>query len=562
MARFLEPTYNDFPPLDTSGVVLSLKSFKEFCKRSYVYDDVGIPIPFILNPAQEKFCEFVIENLKPLINKRDGRAYHIVIHKSRQQGITTVCLKLEQWLQTVRDKINILHVMPTEDEARELCQLKAQPLFEATHPTLLAKIRPSGLHFDFVSQPVTNKPLGGRLAFMSAGTKGSARGRTFQVLIQDEYAAYQNPYVHEAGILPAMEKASFPTLRVVIFTAQGMNHAYDLVKAAKQTDSDWDFLFLPWYIMPQYEMEPTGKYKDLTDLDEYEKFLLEEFEKNDVPPHLWARKLTWYSYTLRNVAKNDQKYMFESYPTTSEESFQSTGSPIFDSVKLYSWMDKPFKRYDAFEVNGKTEFQETPEGSFRVFQEPQRGHRYVIGVDQSDGGENGDNSAVRVFDILPGKVRAVAVYTGKVDQETLADLAVDLAVWYNHAMIVPERNKGQVFIKWVVDVKRYARIYAPAPAKSLNGIGIYTTNEVKNEAISRLRFLINNDYYEDFDPEFIQEALHFAWKRTQNGMMKAEGTSGYTDDSVAASLMMAASLNMRLFRGWDELLTNKKRKKY
>ena len=118
------------------------------------------------------------------------------------------------------------------------------------------------------------------------------------------------------------------TARIVLFTAKGMNHAYDLSKEAQRDDNSWVYIFLPWYIMDEYEMEPQGKYKTLEGLSDYDYFLFSEFKKAGIPADKWARKAAWYDYVWREDAKRDWKYMFENYPTIAEESFRASGSPI------------------------------------------------------------------------------------------------------------------------------------------------------------------------------------------------------------------------------------------
>ena len=315
--------YEHWEDLSDARFFGALQDFKKFCAESLVTDKNGVPRPFILNEAQELFAYSVLEAIEPILKKLPTPSIRILVHKSRQMGITTVCLKLEQYILSKTSNFNALHIMPTEGESNEMIDRKMLPLMQGTHPELMAKMSSSGNKVDFIEFEGTI--LDNRLTFMSSLTKGAGHGRTVHLLIEDEHAKYQDPFSLEAGILPAM---SGNTIRIVLFTAKGMNHSYDLSKVAQDPESDWIYLFLPWYILAEYEMEPKGRYKDLTELNDYDIFLASEFEKAGVPIERWTRKMQWYDYTFINEAKRDQNYMFENYPTVAQESFQASGAPL------------------------------------------------------------------------------------------------------------------------------------------------------------------------------------------------------------------------------------------
>lgn len=59
-------------------------------------------------------------------------------------GITTICLKLEQYILSKVTHFNALHVMPTEPESEELFDRKLLPLLQGTHPDLMPDMAPAG----------------------------------------------------------------------------------------------------------------------------------------------------------------------------------------------------------------------------------------------------------------------------------------------------------------------------------------------------------------------------------------------------------------------------------
>lgn len=549
--------YEHWAPLTDARFFAAMSHFEKFCAESLINDKNGVPVPFILNEAQKLVAKEILKAITPILEKKPCPSIRILCHKSRQMGITTLMLKLEQFILSKTTNFNALHTMPTEAEASEMIDRKMMPLLYGTNPDLMADMSASGDHIDFIE--FNGNLLDNRLTFMSSLTKGAGHGRSLHLWCEDELAKYQDPFSLEAGILPAM---SGNTIRIVLFTAKGMNHAYDLSKTAQDPESDWVYIFLPWYILEEYEANPKGKYKDLTELTEYDVFLCNEFEKAGVPINKWARKLQWYNSTLINEAKRDTQYMYENYPTVAAESFQASGAPIFDSVKLYEWMDTPHKRVDVFYESGENVFRYTDDGAIKELEPPKRNHTYIIGIDPADGEVRGDDSAVVVWDITNEKIRAVAAYNGTISQNDLADLCYDLAIRYNQALLVPERNMGQLMIKWLVEVKGYTNIWTDtATVNSYNVLGVRTTIPSKNEMVARMKFLINNGYYEDFDPEFCEQGIYFTYVKTQGGQFRAAADAGHKDDSVFARLLCTMALDMGVYKSYHEN-TVKEGKKY
>lgn len=547
-SNLITSPYEHWEDLSDARFFGAIQDFKMFCAESLVNDKNGVPRPFILNEAQELFAAKVLDAIDPIMRKVPTPSIRILVHKSRQMGITTVCLKLEQFILSKTTNFNALHIMPTEDEASEMIDRKMVPLMQGSHPDLMANMSTAGNKVDFIDFEGTL--LDNRLTFISSLVKGAGHGRSIHLAIFDEYAKYQDPFSLEAGILPAM---SGNTVRIVLFTAKGMNHAYDLSKVAEDPESDWIYLFLPWYILEEYEEAPRKKYRDLTSLTDYDVFLCGEFEKAGVPIEKWTRKLQWYDSTFINEAKRDWNYMFENYPTVAQESFQASGAPIFDSTLLYKWRETPYKTMDVFYSDGQTTFQDVDGGAIKVLEDPVRNHQYVIGIDPADGEVNGDDSALCVIDVTNEKIKTVAAYNGTISQNDLAEMAFDLAMRYNQALLVPERNMGQLMIKWLTEVKGYMNIWTDvAKVSGYNNLGVRTTVPSKNEMIARLKFLMDNGYFEDFDPTFCEQGLYFTFQKTQSGQFRAAGDAGHHDDTILARMLTTMALDMSRYKAWSE----------
>lgn len=555
-ANQILPVYEHWEPLSDEEFEKAMNDFHEFCGQSIILDEDGRPVKMVLNEAQEIFSAKVLEAVLPIIKKQPCPSIKVLCHKSRQMGITTVCIKLEQFILSKAVFINVLHIMPTDPEADELRDRKLIPMLQGTHPDIMPRMIPVGNHIDF--KDFEGNRLDNRLSYMSAGAKGAGHGRTINILVEDEHAKYIDPFSLEAGIIPAMRGN---TMRVVIFTAKGMNHSYDLSKTAQDPESDWVYIFLPWYILSDYELEPYGKYKTLKGLSDYDMFLFKEFRRAGVPKEKWLRKAAWYNKTFINDAHRDWKYMYENYPTVAEESFKASGSPIFDSAKLRTWKELDYKRLDVFYENGENAFRYTEDGVIREREAPIRNHSYIIGADMADGEVEGDDSALVVWDVSGDSIKTVAAYNGLISQNDFADLVYDVALRYNEALVVPERNVGQLMIKWLVEIKGYSNVWTDqAKVSNYNNLGVYTTTPVKNEAIARLKFLINNGYYEDFDPVFCEQALYFTYEKTPTGILRAAAAAGHHDDAVMARLMAVMAIDMEQFGEYNSSIVREGRK--
>lgn len=551
MAREIEPLYDHWKTFTQSHFNEVILDFEKFCEEgSIVIDKNGYAVPMKLNEAQRAVADILIPELFAPVPS----PVNIFIHKSRQMGITTVLMKIEQYCCTRLRNVNTQHIMPTEPDAEEISEKKFIPALQGVHPELAAVVYPVKRKFRF--REYGGVPLNSSVTFTSAQAKGANKGQTNHVAILDEYATYERVTHLERGILATLPKTG-RVLTCYVSTANGMNHFSDLSKVAQEPDNHWKYLFLPWHMLAEYEMEPKGRLKELTGLTPYEIKLCDLFEQAGYPVDRWAWKMQWYEYVLQTEAKMDTDYMYENYPSTAEESFAATGTPVLPSQKLMELRDAG-RKFTYVELmqgsNGRINIMPTTLSTIKQFAVPVPGHKYLISADPADGGEGGDESAFVIIDL--NTMEAVCCMKERLDQNDLAEVLAPFGYYYNKADIVVERNTGQSCIDWLVKMLKYPRMVIDAlhTTKSRVEYGTYMTRPVKNEAILRLKFLLNLNIYKDFDPDWIDQALHFTWTKTPTGMAKAAGTDGYHDDTVMARLIAVSALDMRRFKGYKEYI--------
>ena len=559
--KVIKPLYTHWKQLSNEDLRNVLLDFKRWCAEGkLIIDKKGHAVPFVLNEAQEEVAKLILSKAFATIPE----PISLVIHKSRQMGISVVLAALEQYIVDRKQNLNITHLMPDEQLAYQFFNEKWQPLAEGTHPQLLPDMYPTLSPVPYIKVgDFHGRNMNCNIKIGGAGSPAAGRSGTQHVVILDEYAFYSNVNSLERGILATQPKTGM-VLTVYVSTANGMNWFYDTVKQAESPDSRMEHLFLPWHMLKEYEMDITPDSRfynlDLYRPTEYDMKLMDIFEKAGYPEESWARKMEWYDYVLDKEAKGDQDYMFQEYPSVPEESFEVTGRPALPSKVINYWLEQEhktifvdqFSQVDPRTKRPKVQILPTNKSAVRLYRKPTPGHRYFLGCDPSEGDYAGDRSAWVILDL--NTMEEVCFSADYLEAEELADTLVNYAKYYNNAVIVVERNMGQAVLEFL-QASGYHRIYIDPTTRGLK-YGVRTTQATKNEALRRLRFLLNNGFYKPHDLLFLEEAQHFSWRQLPGGSWKVEamGTDAdgqpYHDDTIAARWVLALALDMKKFKGY------------
>jgi len=164
----------------------------------------------------------------------------------------------------------------------------------------------------------------------------------------------------------------------------------------------------------------------------------------------------------------------------------------------------------------------------RVFEVPQKGHTYSIGVDSSKMTKesNGDAFCVQVLDITCLPYRQVATFYAKNGFNYMQgpEVIVKLGWWYNDAYIFIENNEiGQEVANITAFDYEYENVFYEKPSLP----GFRTTKLSKRLGCSNTKILAENFKVEINDFETISQFSTFIKKGTSYA---AEG--GYQDDAV------------------------------
>jgi len=199
--------------------------------------------------------------------------------------------------------------------------------------------------------------------------------------------------------------------------------------------------FISWFTDDEYQREfrsEQDKSRFVQTLDSQEKHLKDHFE---VKPE----QLNWFRWILRDKCQGDIKIRRQEYPSTPQEAFVSSGRPYLDHDSLalmpledgrkgYLVQDDRWAKTIRF-ISDKNE-------ALTIYKDPRMNHRYVLGVDTAEGimpegSKDPDQSVVTVLDMDDG-ARQVAVLSGYIGEEELANKIILLGNHYNSAFIVPE----------------------------------------------------------------------------------------------------------------------------
>lgn len=316
-------------------------------------------------------------------------------------------------------------------------------------------------------------------------------------------------------------------------TANGFNEYYDSFTEDFENPSD-DLLatlalFYAWHEDPQYTLP--GIIEQRTDADN----VLDKLVFDNYGRHLTDGQILWYNWKQKDLEKaaraSDDKVglsglqlMRQEYPSTVLEAFQSGLGNVFDSDILSLYTPPPLLREMKSEaVKGE---------KIRIFTEPVPGKFYGLGGDPSDGGAGGDPGALAVWD---EDYRKVAEWSGSLRPDKLAELAKELAEFYNDAFAGIENNMlstilflskiyANIFVTVKVDEKRQTR-----------------TKKIGWSTTGKSRDIMIDDFIMHFEEESLQDLSPLTLKQMQTFVKKEGGkrehATGKHDDMLFADMI-------------------------
>jgi len=379
---------------------------------------------FIPNFAQK----IVIEKIEQRINEK--KPVRIRLLKARQLGFSTLFEAIIYAFTSRREGFHSLVIAHDEDGSKGLFEMN-KLYHETLDPMFKPNLRKSNeiaLEFD---------GLKSRIDIDTSRNKSAGRSHTYQMVHKSESAYFHFPKEVNLGIANTV-----PDLPgTMIFdetTANGMNYYYDDVLRSVRGEDGFDFIFIPWAMNPEYKL--TSPPSMTLDAEEREVIRTAK-EKHGID--ITNEQLSWRRYAILHKCGGDINLFKQEYPLTYEEAFIFSGRPRFDINilrQLRSAASNPIAMEDKL----------------AIYEAPEPYSKYVLGVDTSEGLENGDNSSVSILNARTFSL--AAKYSGKMAPDVLATYIKLWAERYNEALAVVESNNhGLVTLNYLKEI--YPRVY-------------------------------------------------------------------------------------------------------
>ena len=328
------------------------------------------------------------------------------------------------------------------------------------------------------------------------------RGYTCNVLTIDECAFIKTSVWEEFAdsIFPSQSALSWKK-NIIISTAKGLNHFYDLVQKAKldemQPNSKTAFIEVHWDEVPRYDSKG-----------------------NLMEPEDFKRQI---------IKRYGRVYFEQNYGNSFVGSSETLISP---EVLAELQHRNPIAVWDDM---------------LRIYFEPQQNHTYIMSVDAAKEGK--DYFAIQVIDVTEMPFKQVAAANLQVDYLTMPDFLYEWGARFNTAHMIIENNEGagQSIADMLVNHFEYPNIYYQD--NKYKYPGFRTTKSTRDSIIRMLQILINSGKLEICDKETISEFQRFELVND-----KYQASSGHDDLVMALAISIAPMTNMDNFSDFGKFL--------
>ncbi len=403
----------------------------------------------------------------------------LLVLKSRQLGITTLCSAYALWCMMFKKDYSVLALAPDQDKSREIIT-KITFGYDQL-PAWLVKMCGAG-HTE--KNKLSLRLDNGSKAIAASGASKSARGKTANLLILDEAA-----FIDNAQELWGSAQQTLATggHAIVLSTPNGAaGWFYEMWESAENRDNEFVPIRLPWQVHPD-----------------------------------------------RNQAWRDRQNEELGKKMASQEcdtSFITSGDGYFDAedIEYYRQQIESPKSMSG------------PNNDFWIWEVPDFNKSYMLIADTSRGDGN-DTSAFQIIDIFTGD--QVAEYKGDIDIKLYPNFIVSKAIEYNNALVIAENVGISIStINAIIEIGYKNLYYSPKGDTTDVHKFMYTDPSMEPDKFTpgfttstKTRpqvFLVFKGYFQDRSinlksTRLISEISKFIWK---NG--KEQAQSGCNDDAL------------------------------
>jgi hypothetical protein len=503
-------------------------------EQLWITSDTGDKIHLLLNYGQRKIQE--AKERQQLAQK----PVRICLLKARQFGGSTkeeADVFHEVIMRTGRSAIVVAHDL---DSARHL-----RGMFDTFYGNYglpkPPRKRESDKWWKFLHR-IQGKPAYSNLVIDTAEELSGGHSRTFQHGHFSEVQLWRNAHVLMKGLLPTIGERADTTI-FMEGTGSGVgDYWYDFCQMAMSPDSDWEFVFVPWYEIEKY----TLKFDNEDKKHDFEAKLGDE-ERDLYHKGVSLEQLYWRSKAVENRYKGNLDDFRQQYPANPDEAFLTSGRPVFNQTRIRDEMRKsvlPKEVGDLIEVDNVVKFSSNPKGLWEFWEDVRKDKEnlYVCGVDVAEGiavvpelgNKGGDWSVVKVFD--REKREFIARLRARIDPDQFAYEIWKGFRFFNYSILVENNpgGSGNVVIHELKG-KPGIRLLKTVTLDRIHDTvkeeyGWDTNQESKRKMIDELTEQIREGRFRDPDKEFWYECSTYV--RDEKGRTNAQ--SGKYDDCVVS----------------------------
>jgi hypothetical protein len=380
-------------------------------------------------------------------------------------------------------------------------------------------------------------PNGSRVKAV-ATSKDALRGFTPTYLVMDEAAYIDNGAEVFGAALTALGTGGKATL---ISTPKGMDALYyKTYDQAKKKENNFNIIEMKWYEDLRYNKDLRWLKEDQVEI-EYE-FTYQSYER--MLKDNWKPTSTWYEEMCRGM-NNDAKMIAQEL----DVSFIGSGGNVIAEEHI-DFQNKNNVMEPKYTLGAENEIW--------IWEEPQEGHQYIMGVDVSRG-DGEDASTIVVIDFTT--MEEVMEYQGKIQPDLLAQIVEEYGEMYKAYTVVDVTGGMGVSTVLKLLEFEYKRLhYDNANGKILSARqrelthfnkdnkipGFHATN-VRLPMISNLEYKIRTNGVKIRSSRLTSEMKTFVYK---NG--RPDHMEGYHDD-LLMSLAMALWVVEHSFKNLERL---------
>jgi hypothetical protein len=550
--------------------------FIEFCKIRMEYDFeywayttvmikdkvTGQDIPFALNYAQRAILLKAFED-----QRRADLPIRVILLKARQWGGSTLTQIYMLWIQMIhKTGWNSVIAAHKKNGSRTIKGMVNKAI--KYYPEFLGQ-------YDFARWENSNSTsiINGRNNKITIGTAqvpDSVRSEDIVMAHLSEVAYWQaaemiKPEDLIASIVGSIIRVPY-SLVVMESTANGTGNFFHREwLAAEKKESDKTPVFVAWWQIELYREKVKDEDALVQSWDDY------QWELWDMGATMEA--IAWWMSKKKELRSAGLNKMKAEYPSTATEAFVSTGRAVFSPAlcrKMRESCKEPIvigelaaEGTEGKECKLNLRFVPDTTGHLKIWQKPETelliSNRYLVVVDVGGRSERSDYSVICVIDrslrMGGGPDEVIAEWHGHIDHDLLCWKAVQIAAWYQNALLVIEANTlestfdtdgdhTQFILEKISNV--YSNLYArDDPDKVRMGVplryGFHTNRATKTAVIDNEILMYRTQGYVEHCDEAVDE--HERYEKLQNGSYAAQ--EGYHDDRLMTrAIGMYISENM------------------